>query len=326
MWFRADARRTKARVRSRPLKAEGALTPPAVARRPARPVRGIGVLRERAAQAATLPAVAARVLYLPYVVGREAEGMGAGPLALAEEAAKVLCTGDVRRISLTEPRSSEVAACFDLNRQLAGEVAGARADGVLPVVLTGNCHSQQAVVAGLGADRLGLVWLDCHGDFNTPDTTETGYFDGYGLAMVVGDCWQTLSATVPGFVPLREDRILLAGVRDVEAGERDRLERSAIHRIDARDVDGLGEQLERIRAERISLHIDLDVLDPAYGQANRYAVAPGITPDELLVAVGVVAHQRELAALTLSAYDPSYDADGRVRHVALAALHAAAGQ
>jgi len=67
----------------------------------------------------------------------------------------------------------------------------------LPVVLTGNCHSQQAVVAGLGTDHLRLVWLDWHGDFNTPETTETGYFDGYGLAMVVGDCWQTLCATVP---------------------------------------------------------------------------------------------------------------------------------
>lgn len=113
--------------------------------------------------------------------------MGAWPLALAQRAAAVIDTDDVRRISLIEPRTTEVAACFDLNRQLAGEVAAARADGV-PVVLTGNCHSQQAVVAGLGTEGLGLVWLDCHADFTTPETTETGYFDGYGLAMVVGEC------------------------------------------------------------------------------------------------------------------------------------------
>jgi arginase len=266
-----------------------------------------------------------RVICLPYLVGREAEGMGAGPLALVQPAATALATDDVRRISLTEPRTTEVAACFDLNRQLAGEVAAAQADGVLPIVLTGNCHSQQAVVAGLGADRLGLVWLDCHGDFNTPATTETGYFDGYGLAMVVGDCWQTLCATVPGFTPLREERVLLAGVRDVESGERERLERSAIHRVDARDIGRLADQLEHLPAERITLHVDLDVLDPAYGRANEYAVAPGITPDELIGAVGAVTRDRELAALTLSAYDPAYDRDGRVREAALATLHAATG-
>ncbi len=250
--------------------------------------------------------------------------MGAGPLALVEPAAAVLASDDVRRISLTEPRTTDVAACFDLNRHLASEVADARAAGVLPVVLTGNCHSQQAVVAGLGTDRLGVVWLDCHADFNTPETTETGYFDGYALAMVTGDCWQTLCATVPGFVALRQDRVLLAGVRALETGERERLERSAIHRVDASDIRRLADRLRHVRAERISLHVDLDVLDPASGRANAYAVAPGITPDELIDAVGVLARNHNLAALTLSAYDPRYDVDGRVRDAALAVLDAIA--
>jgi arginase len=253
--------------------------------------------------------------------------MGAGPLALAHAAATALATEDVRRVALTEPRTTEVAACFDLNRQLAREVAAARSDGVLPVVLTGNCHSQQAVVAGLGQTQdLWLVWLDCHGDFNTPDTTETGYFDGYGLAMVVGDCWQTFCATVPGFAPLPENHVVLAGVRDVEAGERGRLDRSAIHRVDAGDVARLPEHLDRLRAKRISLHVDLDVLDPADGRANEFAVPPGLTRSELIGAVGAVARDHELAALTLSAYDPAYDADGRVRDTAVAVLKAAAGR
>ena len=252
--------------------------------------------------------------------------MGAGPLALMEPAAAALATDDVRRIALSEPRTTEVAACFDLNRQLAAEVAGAHADGVLPVILTGNCHSQQAVLAGVGAEGVGLVWLDCHGDFNTPETTETGYFDGSGLAMIVGDCWQTLCATVPGFAPLPEDRILLAGVRDVEPGERERLDRSAIHRLDAGDIGRLPALLDRLPAQRISLHVDLDVLDPSQGRANEFAVPPGIVADELLAAVRAVARDRELAAVTLSAYDPSCDADGRVRDAAVAVLDACNGR
>ena len=248
--------------------------------------------------------------------------MGAGPLALAGPAAEALGTGDVRRIALSEPHTTEVAACFDLNRQLAAEVAAARADGVLPVVLAGNCHSQQAVLAGAGTEGTGLVWLDCHGDFNTPETTETGYFDGYGLAMIAGDCWQTLCATVPGFAPLPEERILLAGVRDVEAGERERLERSAIHRVDADRIGELPAHLERLGTKRVSLHVDLDVLDPAHGRANEFAVPPGISADELVAAARAVARDRELAAVTLSAYDPTYDADHRVRDAALRVLGA----
>ena len=250
--------------------------------------------------------------------------MGAGPLALVAPAAAALGSEDVRRISLTQPRTTEIAACFDLNRQLAREVAAARDDGVLPVILTGNCHSQQAVVAGLGADGLGLVWLDCHADFNTPETTETGYFDGYGLAMVVGDCWQKLCATVPGFVALGQDHVVLVGVRDMEAGERERLDSSAIRRLDVGEVEGLSNQLGQLQAERISLHLDLDVLDPAYGRANEYAVGPGLTPDQLTDTVRAVMRDRQLAALTLSAYDPAYDADGRVRDAAVAVLHAVA--
>ncbi len=77
--------------------------------------------------------------------------------------------------------------------------------------------------------------------------------------------------------------------------------------------------------KRISLHVDLDVVDPAYGRANAYAVAPGISPDQLVEAVPrAVTREHELAALTLSAYNPSCDADGRVRDAAKAVVQAAA--
>ena len=159
----------------------------------------------------------------------------------------------------------------------------------------------------------------------TPETTESGYFDGYGLAMITGDCWQTLCAGVPGFVALAEERIVLVGVRDVERGEQERLERSAIRRVDAADAGRLPEHLAALGSARVSLHVDLDVLHPAHGRANVFAVAPGLSPDELVAAVRAVVAGHELAALTLSAYDPSFDGDGRVRDAALAVVDAVAG-
>ena len=224
----------------------------------------------------------------------------------------------VQRVGLSAPFTNEIGACFDLNRQVADAVAAARGRGALPVVLTGNCHTQQAVVAGLGARDLALVWLDCHADFHTPETTESGFFDGTALSMTVGDCWTGLCATVTGFEPLPADRVVLAGVRDVERAERGRLDASAVTVLGPGDVSRLATVVPP--AARLSLHIDLDVIDPAFGQANRYAVPPGISPDELLDAVRAALAQAELAALTLSAYDPAFDGAGSVRESALAAL------
>jgi arginase len=262
--------------------------------------------------------MAVELIVVPYALGREGVGMGAGPLALEAAAAEALAADRVERIGLSAPFGNEIGACFDLNRRVARAVAAARERDALPVVLTGNCHTQQAVVAGLGIGGLALVWLDCHADFHTPDTTESGFFDGMGLAMTVGDCWAGLCATVPGFEPLPAGRVVLGGVRDLEPGERRRLDASDVIELGPGEIDRLGTALPA--AERVSLHLDLDVLDPAFGQANQYAVAPGVSPDDLLDAMRAVVARSELAALTISAYDPAFDRSDSVRAAALATL------
>ena len=257
----------------------------------------------------------AELIVVPYVLGHEGVGMGAGPLALQAGAVDALSPSRVERLGLSEPFGNEIGACFDLNRQVAVAVAGARDRGALPVVLTGNCHTQQAVVAGVGADGgLGLIWFDCHADFHTPDSTPTGFFDGCGLAMCVGDGWSTLCATVPGFTPLAQEQVILAGARDFDPTEHERLATSDVIVLGPRQVANVEERLGEV--ERISLHVDLDVLDPSEGRANRYAVGPGLTRSELLHAVRTIVEDKPLAALTLSAYDPAYDDDGRVADTA----------
>ena len=260
--------------------------------------------------------MAVELIVVPYLLGREGVGMGAGPLALEGGAIEVLRPDRVVRISLGSPFTNEVGMCFELNRAVARAVAGARRRAALPVILTGNCHTQQAVVAGVGIEDLGLVWLDCHADFNTPETTESGFFDGCALAMTVGDCWSALCASVPGFAPLPADRVVLVGARDLEPSERERLDASAI--VELEDVSRLAAMMPT--AERVSLHIDLDVLDPSHGRANQWAVPPGVSPDELVGAVRAVVAGAQLAAVTVSAYDPAFDPTGSVRRAALAAL------
>lgn len=182
------------------------------------------------------------------------------------------------------------------------------------------------MVAGLGTEDLGLVWLDCHADFNTPETTATGFFDGYALALVAGDCWGRLCRSVDGFRPLPEERLVLVGARDIDRGERERLEASAVVTVPVDEIAALPRRLAELSGvARVSLHVDLDVLDPSVGRANRWAVSPGLGAAQLLEAVAAVVAAIPLAALTLSAYDPVFDAEGRVRRAALDVLGQVAG-
>lgn len=262
----------------------------------------------------------AELIVVPYALGREGVGMGAGPLVLREDVEAVLRPAAVRRIALGEPFGNEVGACFDLNRQVAAAVGGARERGALPVVLTGNCHTQQAVAAGLAPEGLGLVWLDCHADFHTPETTPTGFFDGCALAMTVGHCWAALCATVPGFAPVAEDRVVLGGGRDAEESELERLAASGIVRVEEARIAEL-----EPRAGRTSLHLDLDVLDPGtVGRANRYATPGGLSAGALAAAVAAVRERTRIEAVTISAYDPAHDPQGGVR-AALRGVLAALG-
>src|SRR5262249_37330228 len=150
---------------------------------------------------------------------------------------------------------TEIAVAFDVCRALAEHVKAARDSQAFPLVLTGNCGSALGTVAGLGIENLGIVWFDAHGEFNTPDTTRSGFLDGMGLTTMTGRCWRALALTVPGFIPVSDDRVILVGVRDLDLDERGLLEESGVQQISAAQVRDLGMEgtlvphFERLRQE-----------------------------------------------------------------------------
>src|SRR5262249_19886505 len=151
-------------------------------------------------------------------------------------------------------------------------------DGALPLVLSGNCNAAVGVLAGLQPTRPAVVWFDAHGDYNTPETTVSGFLDGMALAIATGRCWRSLASTVPGFEPSGEDQVALVGARDVDAGEAEILEKSAVRRIRVAEVRSAGVEAAfgpalaalESRSDSIYLHLDLDVLDPDEAPANPY--------------------------------------------------------
>jgi arginase len=244
--------------------------------------------------------VTATLLRVPYDLGRE--GGHADGVAVLADALAELADGDVTVDR--GPFAHELGACFDIVRKLAGVVRDVVAAGSFPLILAGNCHSCLGTVAGLDGE-IGVVWLDAHADFNTPDTTASGYLDGMALALLTGSGFETLRASVPGHRPVPAEHVVLMA-RDPDEGERRRLEDTGLaltpfaKLVDA--LDGLAELVSDVY-----LHIDLDVLDPSVGRANAYAVEGGLTAAQLQAAVDLVHDRFTIRAAAFTAYDPQYD-------------------
>ena len=159
-----------------------------------------------------------------------------------------------------------------LHRQLAEFTAQSILMGNRPVSIAGDCCTTIGMLAGLqraGIDPI-LIWFDAHGDFNTWETTPSGFLGGMPLAMLVGRGEQTMLKALQ-LVPLAEDRVILTDARDLDPGEKQLIEEANIIHLpdvktllDAMLPDGL-----------LYVHIDMDIVNPAEAAAMNYLAAGG---------------------------------------------------
>jgi arginase len=290
-----------------------------------------------------------------YDLGRENVGSGRGPAAYIEGGAIEVLRDrghDVEVVAAQRQSafSTELDAVLDVDFQVAAQVAAAATAGRLPLVLAGNCNVTLGVRAGLLAARAaagGLsgeaatIWLDAHGDFNTPETTETGYLDGMPLAMLTGRAFPGAWAHLGG-TPLDDALALHAGGRDLDPAEADALSLSGITVVSGAELGyrGLGEALapaldEVCRHAGVNaplrwgrppahLHVDIDVLDPSIAPAVGFPSPGGLTIAELLAAVEMVTGRFSLRALSLTSFSPETADGGRTLNAGLAVLATAA--
>ena len=273
------------------------------------------------------------LIVVPYELSRLRDGVGRGPEhllghgaveALAEDGSAV----ETRLIELDGGFSDEIEACFELIRRVAVEVGDAVRRGSFPVVLSGSCFASIGVVAGLAEEAPGVLWFDAHGDFNEPNSSIHGYFDGMGLAVLTGSAWQGLLAEMEGSRVVPESAVVLAGARDLDPPEVVRLEASAIAHPSAAEIaspDALLASLAGMSPTPTGLyvHVDLDVLDIDEARVNVYSAPGGLTGDQLVGLVESVMEAHPVRALSLTAFDPECDADGAVPPIALNLLRAA---
>ncbi len=210
--------------------------------------------------------------------------------------------------------TTEIGTAFELNRLLAGQVSAAVSSNSFPLVLAGNCNSALGILAGIGQHRLGVIWLDAHGDFNTPDTTLSGFLDGMGLAMATGRCWRSLLNTIPGFSPIPEANIVHIGARDLDPEEQQLLQESEIELVRAGEQESALRQavqaaFDRLKdkADRLYLHVDMDVLDTGEALASRLAVPGGLSLGLVEEIVAMARERFEVSAAAITSFDPDYD-------------------
>ena len=275
-----------------------------------------------------------QLLAIPYDSGNHRARMGAGPEALLEAGLERALRDNGHsvhtRVAELAPGSwrAEIQTSFELMRMLSGAVSEALEAGRLPIVLAGNCNTAVGMLAGLGTASTGVAWFDAHADFNTPETTASGFLDGTAVAIITGRCWTQLAATVPHFEPVPDDRVCLIGTRDIDSLEGGLLDESDVEVIEPRKVrSDLGHALASIRqrVQQMYVHLDLDVLDARVAAANSFAVMGGLTIEDVEYALSEISRQFRIAGITLSAYDPAVDTDGAAAEAAIRLICAAAG-
>lgn len=199
-------------------------------------------------------------------------------------------------VSADLPSGDTWARLAALYRQVAGAVAAAGGQGSRPVVLSGDCIAALGTVAGLqhaGIDPA-IVWLDAHGDVQTLETTASGYLGGLPLRLLAG-YRPALIATRLGLRPVAEQRVLLAGARDLDPPEAAYLEDALISRAEVADLDAAA-----LPGGSLYVHLDLDVIDPSAVPGLRYPAPGGPGCAEVAAALRMLLATGRVAAVGIA--------------------------
>jgi arginase len=181
--------------------------------------------------------------------------------------------------------------CVDVLGMLAGLQHLGLAAGPGAGGSGGEAGARREGLAGLKPLRVGLVYLDAHADFNTPETTLSGMLGGMDVAVAAGMCLNRMRLKI-GLDPALPTRyIVMGGLRDVDPLEQDLLDRSDVAflsvddlRRSSAEIDRQMERLGRL-TDVIYVHIDMDVLDPSEVRGHSLSVPEGPTSRELAAAV-----------------------------------------
>lgn len=170
--------------------------------------------------------------------------------------------------------------------EAGGQVSDALRSGLIPVLTAADCSISMTTLREVARERPGTVvlWLDAHADFNSPASTESGYLGGMCLAAACG-VWEPGLGSAD---PVAPESVVLAGVRDIDAGELPLIDTNGLVRADSTE-----EVLDQIADRPVFVHLDLDVLDPEVLPGAKFPAPDGLDSEDLMDLLEAVAEEAE---------------------------------
>ena len=232
----------------------------------------------------------------------------------------------VEEAALTPDEATEYGGWKKLSMALghfADLVEKNERDGYFTVGLLATCPSMPGLVGGLqhsGPTRepikIGMLWLDAHPDFNTPETTRSGSLGGMPVAVATGRALQRMRIDARLDPPLSDRHVVMAGVRLTDPLEQSLLDQSAIEQLTVDDLrqmtPAVFAQLDRLSrlTDKIYIHIDMDVLDPREVMGHGNKVPNGPSSEQLAKLFEAIFSRYEKASAIGFATIPSTDEGG----------------
>lgn len=233
--------------------------------------------------------------FSPTGVSKGPETMASG--GIQKILADLGATVRVEQSALTPEEDKEYGAWKRLGMALghyADIVSRSEKSGSFTVGLFATCPSMPGMVSGLQKTgptlepiRIGMLWLDAHPDFNTPDTTRSGSMGGMPVAIATGRALPVLRRDAGLEPPLSDRHVVMGGVRLTDPLEQRLLDDSQIEQLSVEDLQkmtpAVWAQLDRLNrlTDKIYVHIDMDVLDPREVMAHGNKVPGGPSSEEL---------------------------------------------
>jgi arginase len=280
-----------------------------------------------------------RIIGVPMDLGQSRRGVDMGPSALrgAGLQARIkqlgLAVEDIGNLSVKQPEEMPVGekrakylqeiaeTCLDI----ANAVDKSLDEDFLPVVLGGDHSIAAGVAAGVSSfyrkdkKQIGYLWLDAHGDMNTPESSPSGNVHGMPLAAIMGYGAPEL-VDLLGFKPKAEpSNIVIVGARDLDAQERKIVKKSGIHVFTMRDIDERGMREVMSDALKycmddtagIAVSLDMDFVDPSDAPGVGTPVRGGVTYREAHLAMEMIADSEAMVSLEIVEINPIIDEHNR---------------
>ena len=239
--------------------------------------------------------------------------------------------GDVDCLSIVRDHGPKNLRNFEEfsegTRRVKDKLTGLVDPSRITFCLGGDCAFVPGSLAGLKTvykGKLGMVWLDAHGDFNVPETSPSGFIGGMPLAIACGR-GPRLPEDIESQRPLLEEkRVVHVGSRSLDLGEDETLQ-SSVKLFPATEIKkrGLGEiavQMARFLSDSsdwIVAHLDVDVFDPSIMPGVDFPEPGGLTDHDVLEIFQALQSTGKLRVVDLTAYNPTLDKEGRGRSLLL---------